>query len=180
MREFVFVTGNMHKVEWLHKFLGKKIRHHELDIVEIQSPLPEVVLEHKAREAYKVIQKPVVVDDVSLVFDEWGSLPGTFVKFFVEGPGLEKTCRMLDGFSDRSCTMRVSYGFFDGKEFQMTSAIQRGEIAQEPFINTIGHGFDAIVIPKGHQSAFGAMSENTYKTIHPRGQAVQQLKLLLK
>ncbi len=179
MSSFVFVTGNMHKVKWIEKFLGKKVSHKELDITEIQSPLPEVVLEHKAREAYKQIKKPVVVDDVSLTFREWGDMPGTFVKFFVDGPGLEKMCRMLDGFDDRTAIMQVSYGYFDGKEFHMVDAIMRGEVAQHPAVGVTGHGFDPILIPDGHVDTAAAMSEETYMKISPRGQAVTKLKLLL-
>lgn len=180
MKNFVFVTGNLHKVAWLKKFTGSAVHHKKLDITEIQSPNPREVLDHKAREAYKRIKKPVVVDDVSLVFDAWGNLPGTFIKFFVEGPGLEKICRMLDGFTDRGCTMRVSYGYFDGKTFHMVTATRKGEIAQDPFKASTGHGFDPIFVPEGHEHAFGAMSEETYTLTHPRGQAAKQLQVLLQ
>ena len=179
MSKFVFVTGNLHKVTWLEKFLGYKVSHKKVDIDEIQSPLPEVVLEHKTRLAYKEIKKPVVVDDVSLTFREWGDMPGTFIKFFVDGPGLEKICRMLDGFDDRTATMRVSYGYFDGKKFEMVSAISRGEIAKHPASNVMGHGFDPILIPDGHNEAFGVMSEESYMKTNPRGMAARQLQLLL-
>lgn len=179
MSNYVFVTGNMHKVKWLEKFLGGRVSHKKVDVLELQSPLPEEVLEHKAREAYKIIKKPVVVDDVSLSFREWGDMPGTFIKFFVEGPGLEKICRMLDGFDDRTATMRVSYGYFDGKQFQMVSAIARGHIADHPSELASGHGFDSILVPDGYAGAFGSLKEEDYMRIHPRGQAVKQLKLML-
>ncbi len=180
MSNFVFVTGNMHKVKWLEKFIGGRIAHKQVEVMEINSPLPEVKLEHKAREAYKEVRRPVVVDDVSLVFQEWGDMPGTFIKFFVEGPGLEKICRMLDGFDDRTATMRVSYGYFDGKEFEMVSATMRGKIADRPMMDVTGHGFDPILIPDGHANAIASMDEDTYMKLSPRGQAVQQLKLLLE
>lgn len=180
MSKFVFVTGNEHKVEWLKKFLGHDVSHKKVEVEELQSPIPADVLEHKAREAYKIIKKPVVVDDVSLVFKEWGDMPGTFIKFFVEGPGLEKICRMLDGFSSREAIMRVSYGYFDGKKFQMVSSLSHGEIAKHPADSAVGHGFDPILIPEGHAHSYGAMKEETYILIHPRGQAVKQLKLLLQ
>lgn len=180
MSDFVFVTGNQHKVEWLKKFLGRSISHKKVDVEELQSPLPHEVLEHKAREAYKVIKKPVVVDDVSLVFKEWGDMPGTFIKFFVEGPGLEKMCRMLDGFDNRDAVMRVSYGYFDGKEFEMVSATMHGTIAHHPAEHSVGHGFDPILIPSGHKHPVGSLTEENYMMIHPRGQAVRQLDLLLQ
>ena len=179
MSDFVFVTGNMHKVKWLEKFLGGRVSHKKVDVPELQSPIPAEVLEHKARGAYDIIKKPIVVDDVSLVFKEWGDMPGTLIKFFVEGPGLEKMCRMLDGFDSRAAEMRVSYGYYDGKDFHMVSAVMPCSIAQHPSDLVSGHGFDPIVIPDGYGEPVAALSEDTYMKIAPRGQAVKQLKLLL-
>lgn len=180
MKQFIFVTGNLPKVEWLQKFLGREVEHFKLDIDELQSPDPYVVLEHKARAAYQQLARPVLVDDVSLIFHAWGNMPGTFVKFFVEGPGLEKMCRMLDGFDDRGATMRVSYGYFDGESFTMLTGETEGSIAKEMGDDKMGHGFDPIFIPVGETQPHGSLSDEVYRRNHPRGKAVEKLKLFLE
>lgn len=176
----MFVTGNKAKVEWLEKFLGHKVDHYKIDIDEVQSPISEIVLEHKTLHAYSQIKRPVFVDDVSLVFDEWGDMPGTFVKFFVEGPGLEKMCRMLDGFDNRGALMKVSYGYYDGEAFDIFSGETKGTIAHEVGRDSIGHGFDPIFIPEGQSLPNGSLSDAAYRRNHPRGKAVTKLKQFIE
>jgi len=181
MREFVFITGNMHKLEQLEKFLGVKVGHRKLDIDELQSAVPEEVLEHKARAAFEILKKPVLVDDVSMSFHAWGDLPGTFVKFFVEGPGLEKMTRMLDGFDDRGATAKVSYGYFDGDELTIIGGEITGTIAQHPCESVTGFGYDSIFIRDGDSIPCGGMSVAEHDNEkHPRRRAVDKLKKFLE
>jgi inosine triphosphate pyrophosphatase len=71
------------------------------------------------KQAYDILQKPVLVEDVSLEFNALSGLPGPFIKFFVDGPGLDITARMLDGYSDRSAIARCTFGYFDGSDIRL-------------------------------------------------------------
>lgn len=174
MTNLVFVTGNTNKVYWVEKFLGQKLEHHKLDLDEIQDLDPARVLEHKAREAYKILQKPVLVEDSSLVFNALGRLPGTFIKFFNEEIGNEKMCRLLDSFKDRSATNQVIFGLYDGKKFFAFEAEVKGRIANTPRGN-LGFGFDSIFIPDGQDKTRAEMSEEVYAKYQPRNKAVLKL-----
>ena len=115
MQQPLFITGNQHKADYLARMLGMPLEHRKIDLVEIQSSSPEEVVRHKVREAYEIAQRPVLVEDVSLGFAALNGLPGPFIKFFVEAPdGLEKLCRMLDGFDDRSALAVCVFGYYDG------------------------------------------------------------------
>ena len=146
----VFITGNQNKAEYLARVLGTKLRHEKIDLDEIQSTDPNVVVEHKVRQAYERLRQPVLVEDTSLVFTALGELPGTFVKFFVEvEDGLENMCRMLDGFTDRSAIASAVYGYYDGKIFKTFTGSLRGCIVNHPR-GTGGYGWDAIFAPDGY------------------------------
>lgn len=113
----IFVTGNQNKVDYLSNALGIELDHHKLNLDEIQSTDPREVADHKARQAYDILKKPVLIEDVSLCFNALNGLPGTFVKFFIESEnGAEILCRMLDGFSDRSAYGSVIYSYYDGRD----------------------------------------------------------------
>ena len=105
--EVVFITGNEHKAKQLASWLGMQIPHQKVDLDEIQSLDSHAIVEHKARQAYGIIRKPVIIEDSALTFTAFGRLPGPFIKWFEAGSGLEATCRMLDGFTDRSATART-------------------------------------------------------------------------
>lgn len=146
----VFITGNQNKADYLAQTLGIALEHHKLNLDEIQSPDPQVVIEHKVRQAYDILQAPVLVEDTSLSFDALGGLPGTFIKFFVDSEdGLEHLCRMLDGFEDRSASASAVYGYFDGETLAFFSGRLEGVIADHPR-GTGGYGWDTIFEPKGY------------------------------
>lgn len=146
----IFISGNQNKIDYLSRTLGFTLDHQKIDLDEIQSADPKVVIEHKVRQAYELIKEPVLVEDTSLSFNTLDSLPGPFVKFFVDAEnGLENMCRMLDGFDDRSAYGSVIYGYFDGKELRFFEGRLSGTIARHPRGNG-GYGWDKIFIPEGY------------------------------
>jgi non-canonical purine NTP pyrophosphatase (RdgB/HAM1 family) len=146
----VFISGNQNKVNYLSNTIGLTLPHKKIDLDEIQSPDPFVVIEHKVRQAYEIIQKPVLVEDTSFSFNALNGLPGTFVKFFVESKdGLENMCRMLDGFEDRSAYASAVYGYYDGTNIKMLAGRLDGTIAMHPR-GTGGYGWDGIFEPEGY------------------------------
>lgn len=146
----IYITGNKNKVAYLKKVLGFELEHHELDLDEIQSVDPREVIEHKVKQAYALLQQPVLVEDTSLFFNALDSLPGPFVKFFVTAKnGKEMMCRMLDGFDDRSAYVTASYGYYDGKEMHIFTGRLDGTIAVSPRGDG-GYGSDAIFEPEGY------------------------------
>ncbi len=146
----IFVTGNQNKADYLSRTLGIALEHHKIDLDEIQSDNPNVVIEHKVRQAYALIKKPILVEDTCLSFNVLSGLPGPFIKYFVEiDDGLEKLCRLLDGFDDRSAYGSVIYGYFDGHKLEFFTGRLNGMIAQHPRGDG-GYGWDRIFIPEGY------------------------------
>lgn len=144
MKDVVFVTGSKDKAHRYGKMIGTKFDHFDLDQSEIQSTDLEKIAEHKARQAYKLVQRPVLVEDVGLFFNALGDLPGPFIKFFVQQPdGLIKLCRMLDGFSDRTAYTKIVICYFDGQTPTFFSGRHNGQIAALPR-GEGGFGYDSI------------------------------------
>jgi inosine/xanthosine triphosphate pyrophosphatase family protein len=95
MPNVTFITGNQHKADYLSKYLGYPVDHVKLDLDEIQSTDLKAIVEHKVRQAFGLVRKPVIVEDVSLEFEALGGLPGPFIKFFVEHVPPETICSMI-------------------------------------------------------------------------------------
>ncbi len=146
----IFISGNQDKINYLSKTVGMELDHQKINLDEIQSTDPKIIIEHKVRQAYSLIQKPVLVEDTSLTFTALGNLPGPFIKFFVDAEnGLENMCRMLDGFDDRTAFGSVIYGYFDGTQPHFFEGRLDGVIAQHPQGDG-GYGWDKIFIPNGY------------------------------
>lgn len=175
-----FITGNQHKADFLAKHLGVPIAHHKLDLDEIQSLDPHVVIEHKVRQAYDILQKPVLVEDAGLVFTAMGQLPGTFVKWFIESIGCEGLVRMANALPVRDAVGRVCYGLYDGKNMHFFDGEMRGQIAAEVRDGGRGFGYDAIFINKGFDVTRAEMNEADYDRTSYRTEAIAKLRDFLQ
>jgi len=157
-----FITGNQAKADFLSKHVGYPIKHRKIDLDEIQSLDLTEVAEFKARQAFKAAKSPVLVEDVAMVFEALGKLPGPFIKWFEVSLGLEKICRLLDGKS-RAATAKVCFVYFDGAEPTFFNGSLNGQIAQTPKGEN-GFGFDPIFIPSGHSKTLAEMTDAGLET----------------
>lgn len=113
-----FITGNTSKADYLARLLEIDIKHRKIELDELQSIDLHTIVEHKLKQAYQVVQEPVLVEDVSLEFAALHGLPGPYIKWFVEYAGDEACCRLLDGFEDRSATIKCTFGYYDGTQLE--------------------------------------------------------------
>lgn len=154
----IFITGNQNKADYLSRQLSVRLKHQKIDLLEIQSTDLHEIVAHKLEQAYGVCHQPVLVEDVSLVFNALGDLPGPYIKWFIEHAGAEACCKMLDGFEDRSAVIRCTFGYYDGTDMQFFDSELTGTIAPTPK-GTNGFGFDTIFINEGYTITRAEMSQ---------------------
>jgi len=179
MMDITFITGNQNKADFVGKHLGIPIQHHKLDLSEIQSLDPHEVVEHKVRQAYKILHKPVLVEDAGLVFTAMGKLPGTFVKWFIEEIGYDGLLRLANSLPDQTAIGFVSYGLYDGKVLHFFDGEMRGHIAKEARDGGMGFGFDPIFVNDGFEKTRAEMTEEEYARSSYRMPALDQLRTFL-
>ena len=75
---------------------------------------------------------------------------------------------MLDGFDDRSATIRCTFGYFDGKSMEFFDSELPGTIADHP-VGENGFGFDQFFINEGYDITRAEMTQEenelTYATL---------------
>jgi non-canonical purine NTP pyrophosphatase (RdgB/HAM1 family) len=174
----VFITGNQSKADYLAKYLGYEVEHQKVELDELQSLDLRTIVEHKVRQAFAVVGKPVLVEDVSLEFTAFGRFPGTFIKHFVGEVPMETVCRSLDSL-DRGAIARCMFGYFDGTKMTFFEGELRGTIAEHP-VGTGGYGWDQIFIPDGYQQTRAEMNEADDKKTYMKIKPFEQLKAFLE
>ena len=125
-----------------------------------------------------------MVEDVSLVFAALGSLPGPYIKWFIEYASEEACCRILDGFTDRSAIIQCTFGYYDGEHMEFFDSELPGTISDHPRGDN-GFGFDRFFINEGNiiirAEMAQAENERTYaeimKPFSKVREYLQQLKL---
>jgi inosine triphosphate pyrophosphatase len=177
--KYTFITGNPNKAKYYEQWLGSHVPHHKLDLDEIQTFDLHELVEHKARQAYGILQKPVMIEDAQLAFSALGRLPGPFIRWFIEEldyPGLTK---LLDGYEDRSAHGVACIGLFDGTTMHFFEGEMHGTIAKKAR-GSGGFGFDPIFINDGYTVTRAEMSEEDYAKTSYRKLAIDKLVAFLK
>lgn len=178
MEDITFITGNQSKADYLAKYLGFPVQHHKLNLDELQSLDLRKIVEHKVRQAYSVLERPVLVEDVSLEFAALGKLPGPFIKFFVDNVPFETICAMIDG-QNRQATARCVFGYYDGERLEFFEGHLDGEIAERPSGDN-GFGWDQIFIPKGYSVTRASLGEADNRKTYMKIKPFDQLKSFLE
>lgn len=178
-QELTFITGNPNKANFLAKYLERPVAIHKLDLEEIQTLDIQAVVEHKARQAYEILKRPVLVEDANLVFVAMGRLPGTFIRWFIEELGYDGLRKLANSLPDQTAYGKVCYGLFDGKgDVRFFEGEMHGRIASEPR-GSGGFGFDPIFINDGFDKTRAEMSEADYARTSYRTPAMDKLRAFL-
>ncbi len=157
--------------------MGIKLEHSDLDLEEIQSIDVEEVAKHKAKQAYKILGEPAVVEDTGLYFEELNGLPGALIKFFVKKLSLEHICSLLK--ENRKAKAITAIAYYDGEEIKTFVGETEGEIAMESRGEN-GFGWDPIFIPKGYDKTFAELSDEEKTSKFMRKEAIVKLRNFLK
>lgn len=178
MRKVTFVTSNQNKADYLSKYLGFSVEHTKIELDEIQSLDLKEIVKHKVFQAYQKIKTPVIVEDVSLEFEALGSLPGPFIKYFVENMPLKNICALING-ENRNATARCVIGYFDGVEIKLFEGSLTGRIAKVPGGEN-GFDWDKIYMPEGYSVTRAQLSEEDYKKTYLQIKPFEKLKVFLE
>lgn len=175
MKTLTLVTGSAHKLgEWQRLFPPNyKLEAVSLDLDEIQSMDPLAIANDKARRAYEIVGKPVIVDDISAGLENLNGLPGPFIKYFEERLG-NGALYELAGQKEASCTITAVAAYYDGAD----SLVGVGEIQGKVVAPTTGEGgfgFDFVFVPAGHDQTFAQMGPAAKDKISHRALAIKDL-----
>lgn len=179
MEEITFITGNAAKAKELATHLEYPVAHQKIDLAEIQSLDLKEVVEHKAMEAYRHMQKTVLVEDTSLVFNALGKLPGPLIKWFLNELDNDGLAKLLDGYADRTALAKTCFGLFDGERLHLFEGQMKGTIADTPR-GERGFGWDPIFIPAGATKTWAEMSPDEQKENSMRRIALKKLEKFLR
>ncbi len=81
MKSVTFITGNQNKADYLAKYLGVPVEHHKLDLDELQSLELSVIVEHKVKQAYELVKRPVLVEHgITRITNIHKNIPGVDAK----------------------------------------------------------------------------------------------------
>ncbi len=173
------VTSNKNKLREAEKILNTRIKSVDLDLDEIQEIDAEKIAEHKARQAWKKLKKPLFVWDQSTYIDCLNGFPGPLIKWFWTQVGLKKICEIANYFGNHKIHAENILTYCNGKVVKHFHAATDGIIPRRPRGRN-GWGWDPIFIPKGHKKTYAEMSADEVVRVRSHAIALRKLRDFLK
>ena len=167
IKQIIFVTGNsgklLHAQVALEEF-GIKVISKTLDIIEPREEEPEIVSKEKVLQAFKILKKPLMVEDSGIFISGLNGFPKTFVHFAEDTLGVENIIKMMSGVKDRKVEFRQSLAYIEPgmSEPIVFSYVDKGFTLADHVWDVTSSGwgeFDRIIIPPGEKKALCTFSK---------------------
>lgn len=118
VKEIIFATSNAGKLATLRRHfeiegLGLATTSQGLDLIEPQADTAAEVALAKAKQAYDLLQQPVLVDDSSFHIEALGGFPGPYVKYMIDSIGAEGIMKFMEGQINRRAYFSSTLVFVD-------------------------------------------------------------------
>lgn len=176
--DLTVVTTSKDKLAEINKILGTNHKVSKIEIPEIQSLDLDEVITQKAKAAYQILKKPVLVEDISFEINALKGLPGTFIKFFLKTLGTEKTVALVRG-TKTNTKVTASVAIYDGKKLKIFKGTVLGTLSKKDK-GANGFGFDKVFIPNGHTMTYAQMPTTLKNKISHRAKALKKVKAYFK
>lgn len=177
-----FVTGNARKLDEVKSILGDSLKNYvlvsqKLDLPELQGS-PEEVSAQKCKLAAQKINGAVMVEDTSLCYNALGGLPGVYIKWFLEGIGLEGLSNILEAYSDKTAYAQCIFSLFknDGTSSEPLIFVGRCHGKIVPPRGSTKFGWDPVFQPENSEKTFAEMTSEEKNSISHRFKALDSLR----
>ena len=185
MKNLVFATGNIHKLQEVQGLFKEGFALSCLKDVNITEEIPETADNlvdnalQKARYVYEKCGIPCFADDTGLEVDALGGAPGVYSARYA-GEQKDSKLNMLlllknmNGKTNRDASFRTIIAYIDENAQEH---IFEGEIKGKIIENMAGEngfGYDPIFVPEGYEETFAELSSEIKNTISHRARAMEK------
>jgi len=177
--DIYLITGNKNKLREAEQILKIKLKNVDLDLDEIQELDSDKIAEHKVKQAWELIKKPLFVWDQSLYIHCLNDFPGPLIKWFWTKVTLEKISQIANFFDDHKIYTKTTLTYYNGKDMRHFYGVVHGTIPTQPR-GTNGFAWDTIFIPEGYDKTFAEMTAEEKNAISMHKIALEKLRDYLK
>jgi non-canonical purine NTP pyrophosphatase (RdgB/HAM1 family) len=177
--KLILVSSNPNKAIEAERILGMPLLRVSISLPEIQAAGVEDITRYKLEVARTKGYGRLLVEDVSLGFDELGNFPGPYVRWLLEAAGGQGLGAIAYALLNRSAKAQCCVAYWDGEEPHIFLGEVSGDIIVEPR-GEKHFGWDAWFQPHGSDKTFAEMTAEEKDELSHRGRAYRQLREHLK
>jgi len=172
--KLILVSSNPNKAIEAERILGTPLLRVALTLPEIQAADVEDITRYKLEVARTKGYHRLVVEDVSLGFDELGNFPGPFVRWLLEAAGGKGLAAIAYALNNRAAKAQCCVAYWDGTDGHVFLGECVGEVLVEPR-GTQKFGWDPWFQPRGSAKTFAEMTPEEKDRVSHRGNAYRKL-----
>jgi non-canonical purine NTP pyrophosphatase (RdgB/HAM1 family) len=172
--KLILVSSNPNKGIEAERILGVPLLRVSLVLPEIQASTVEEITRYKLETARTKGYGRLIVEDVSLGFDELGNFPGPYVKWLLEAAGGKGLAAVAYALNNRMARAQCCVAYWSGSEGHLFVGETTGEILVQPR-GRQSFGWDAWFQPSGTQKTFAEMTDDEKDAVSHRGKAYRKL-----
>ncbi|HMC23516.1 MAG TPA: non-canonical purine NTP pyrophosphatase [Thermoanaerobaculia bacterium] len=172
--KLILVSSNPNKAIEAERILRMPLLRVALTLPEIQAADVEDITRYKLEIARTKGYHRLVVEDVSLGFDELGNFPGPYVRWLLEAAGGKGLAAIAYALNNRAAKAQCCVAYWDGEEGHVFRGECIGEVLVEPR-GTQNFGWDPWFQPHGSTKTFAEMTAEEKDRISHRGDAYRKL-----
>jgi non-canonical purine NTP pyrophosphatase (RdgB/HAM1 family) len=172
--QLILVSSNPNKGIEAERILGQPILRVSLNLPEIQAATVEEITRYKLETAKSKGYKRLIVEDVSLGFDELGNFPGPYVRWLLEAAGGKGLAAIAYALNNRAAKAQCCIGYWDGSQVRIFLGETQGEILVKPRGERT-FGWDAWFQPEGSEKTFAELTAEEKDAVSHRGRAYRKL-----
>jgi non-canonical purine NTP pyrophosphatase (RdgB/HAM1 family) len=174
----ILVSSNPNKGIEAERILGVPLLRVSIALPEIQAATVEDITRYKLEVARTKGHQRLIVEDVSLGFDELGNFPGPYVRWLLEAAGGKGLAAIAYALNNRAAKAQCCVAYWDGEQGHVFCGECRGEVLVQPR-GEQRFGWDAWFQPRGSQETFAEMTPAEKDAVSHRGNAYRQLAAYL-
>jgi non-canonical purine NTP pyrophosphatase (RdgB/HAM1 family) len=170
----ILVSSNPNKAIEAERILGVPLLRVSISLPEIQAATVEDITRYKLEVARTKGYNRLLVEDVSLGFDELGNFPGPYVRWLLEAAGGKGLAAIAYALNNRAARAQCCVAYWDGARGHIFLGETRGEILVDPR-GERHFGWDAWFRPEGAKKTFAEMTDAEKDEVSHRGRAYRKL-----
>lgn len=170
----ILVSSNPNKGIEAERILGLPLLRVSISLPEIQAATVEEITHYKLEVARTKGYNRLIVEDVSLGFDELGNFPGPYVRWLLEAAGGKGLAAIAYALNNRAARAQCCVGYWNGREVKTFLGEVPGTILVEPR-GQRHFGWDAWFEPRDTKKTFAEMTDAEKDAISHRGRAYRLL-----
>ena len=177
--KLILVSSNPNKAIEAERILGMPLVRAQIILPEIQAADVKDITRYKLEVARTKGYGRLVVEDVSLGFDELGNFPGPYVRWLLEAAGGKGLAAIAYALNNRNAKAECCVAYWDGTEGHVFCGECLGEVLVQPR-GEDRFGWDPWFQPRGSNKTFAEMTPEEKDQLSHRGHAYRQLAEHLK